>query len=172
MEPAEFLNEVKRRTGGNIVNETMHGVSMHDERGLPHLALTYRDISIKLDFIIKEELATTVYVTPPRYLTIRAWNLYERMLSMIPFMGPCKFPVGDEQRFFLAGIGEEDAKNYFTPARAEKIAALFPFIEIEQKERVYRCLKGVNIDTDYTPEQAVKDLNLLLDFVELTRTRQ
>ncbi|OGK07397.1 MAG: hypothetical protein A2W80_09025 [Candidatus Riflebacteria bacterium GWC2_50_8] len=172
MEPAEFLHELKTRIGGDIVNETRHGVSLHDERGLPHLTLTCRDISVKIDFVIKEELMFTLYATPPRYLVIRAWNLFERMLSMIPFMGPCKFPVGDEQRFFLVGIGEEDAKNYFTAARAAKISALFPFVEIEQKERVYRCLKGVNISLDYTPDQAVKDLNLLIDFVELTRVKQ
>ncbi|MBU1105774.1 MAG: hypothetical protein KKB51_03815 [Candidatus Riflebacteria bacterium] len=171
MEPAAFLQEVKTRIGGDIVDETMHGASMHDERGLPHLSLTYREVTIKLDFVIKEELVTTAYVTPPRYLSIRAWNFFDRILSKLFLLGWSKFPVGDENRFFLLNISDKDAAAYFTGERAEKIAALFPFVEIEQRERVYRCLKGVNIDSDYTPEQAVKDLDLFIDFVELTRTK-
>jgi hypothetical protein len=176
MEPIDFLNALKERVGGEInlerIQEIKHRVSLHDERGIPHLNLTYRNLSLKVDFIIREELMITAYATPPRYLTIRAWNLFERMLSMIPFMGPVKFPYGDEQRFFLAGIGEEDAKNYFTRERAEKIVALFPFVEIEQKERVYRCLKGIDIDHDYTVDMAIKDLDLFIDFVEMTREKQ
>ncbi|KAF1082667.1 MAG: hypothetical protein GQF41_1388 [Candidatus Rifleibacterium amylolyticum] len=170
MEPVEFLKALQVRLGGDIVHETKHGASLHDERGIPHLSLTYREIMLKVDFIIQEELMITAYVTPPRYLAIRGWNLYERIMSMIPFMGPTSFPHGDEKRFFLSGIGDEDARQYFTPERAAKIAALFPFVEIEQKERVYRCLKEYS--AEYTVDQAIKDLDLFIDFVEMTRVKQ
>ncbi len=166
MEPLQFLEELKAIIGGNIVQEQVHGVSFDDARGLPHILVDHRGFSVKIDFIIKEELQFTVYSTPPRYLTIRGWTLFERILSWCCLLGATRFPVGDETRFFLLGISESDAAQYFTARRARIITDLFPFIELEHKEMVYRCLKGVFIGSDYTAPQAAKDLDLLLDYVE------
>lgn len=165
MEPLQFLEELKKLTGGEIVLETTHGVCFDDERGLPHMLVNCRGFHVKIDFIIKEELQFTIYSTPPRYLTIRAWTLFERILSWCFLLGATSFP-NDEKRFFLLGISDKDAADFFNTRRAKIIADLFPFIEIEHKETVYRCLKGVFIGSEYPPQQAVKDLNLLIDYVE------
>ncbi len=175
MEPLQFLEELKKIIGGDIVQEnvcaddTKHGRGYSDEYGLPHMMVNRRNLSIKIDFVIKEELQMTVYATPPRCLSVKIWTLFDKILSWCFLLGATGFPGEKENRFFLQGMIAKEAEEYFTPARATLINNLFPFVEVEQQSRVYRLLKWVEIGKNYSPQQAAKDLDTLLDFVEQTK---
>lgn len=171
MEPRAFLENLQKHFGGRIDDEDPGMInSLNNERGLPNIEIKVRGFTLKVDFIIKEELMFTVYASPPRFLIIRAWNMFDRILSFFKLLGWTKFPVVDEDRFFLLYITPEDAKSYFSSQRTQIVMDLFPFVEIDQRERVYRCLKHVDIHKDYSVERCVKDINLLIDYVESTRT--
>ncbi len=156
-------------TKGTIVDERELAIAGHKSSGMPasppHLLTEHRGFPVKLDFIIREELLFTVHA-PIRYrVAVRPWTLFERLLRVVGFLAWAPFPDPTEERFFLQGLSPEEAGRYLTPVHVKAFGSLYPFAHWTANERGYQCLKGVDIDGGYTPADAVRDLDLLLDIV-------
>ncbi|RCK78757.1 MAG: hypothetical protein OZSIB_1110 [Candidatus Ozemobacter sibiricus] len=172
MEPQEFLAEVRQRLGvpaGRIVDERELALAERKRLGLPasppHLLTDYRGYPVKLDFIIRDELHFTVNAPILHRVSVRPWTIFDRFLRLVGLLAWAPFPDPTEQRFFLQGLSPENAARYLTPTHVKAFDELYPFAHWTANERGYQCLKGVDIDGGYTPADAVRDLDLLLDIV-------
>ena len=57
--------------------------------------------------------------------------------------------------------------QFFSPQIRQLLRTLTPFEELECTGQAIRCLKGVDLQKGYSPEQALKDLDVLLALSEI-----
>ncbi len=166
MNPKEFLEEVKKSVGGNIRDESaFERGGLMAERGQPRIEVVSRGYHVVLDFIIQEELHFMVRHTPPRLVSVRAWNFLHRLLSFLRL--EARVPTGDprfDAAFLVQYVSEKEMGTVLPPKVREAIWKLSPFYEFELTERLFRMLKEVT--PHYTPEMAIQDLDTLLDLVD------
>ena len=60
----------------------------------------------------------------------------------------------------------EDVRRILTPGVQDIIQRLAPFIEFEMTNKEYQLLKCVNIEGEYKGDDAMQDLDRLIDLVE------
>ncbi len=167
MDASGFLDEVKRRSGGTIVDEDLSPWDFGCQYGLPHIDLLTRGAYVKLDFVIMEELHFVVYRVPPRFLLVRAWSLYFRFLSFLRLFG--NVPTGDarfDSVYFTQFVPPGEIGEVVSGGVKEKLWTLSPFFEFEMTRQVFRLLKLVDINGGYRPEDAIHDINAMLDLAE------
>ena len=166
----QFLTTViQRNTSGELKEEFTCGIPTTAEHQ-PHILLQRRGIEAQLDFLSQEELVFRVYKRPPHRLLFRRWNIFERLRHFL-YLSP-SIPTGDsdlDRTWILQYVSADDAARLLDLKVRTLIKKLGLFEEMEWTDQAYRCLKAVDISNGYTPENALQDLDTLLDLAEALR---
>lgn len=173
MTPADFIEQLRQRCGGEIDDERPAGDPHYafsrkdDPTRQPRLYCQMGTRSVKFDFIIAEEVALGVYVPPPMRLLLRERTLFERLLGAI---GLCPSIVTGrkelDDRYVIQNLPEGQGPVLLTDAFIAHLEALAPFATFEMTAQAYRVLKEVDINGIYTVDRAIADLEALTRLVD------
>ncbi len=167
----EFLEKLKELTGGKIIKEDgMGNVTDVSLRPFSRLYADYNMHYIKFDFIDAAEVLLEVNMSPPYRILLRPESVVSKLLDRVNLSPEVK--VGDagfDAKYIVQNISAADAQKVITPKFKDTLEALSPFQLFEMTNNEYKMVKYVDINADYTPELALKDLQNLILLADITK---
>ena len=162
MEREEYLNELKSLIGGEI------GGERGTVSGAPRLLAVYRGYSVKVDVVSNSDVILEVNTRTPHHLRIRKEGFVSRALDAVGIAIDAKIDdaeFDDTYRIDLAT--DEQVRSFLTPEVRALLKKLEPFALFRMTHLEYRCHRQVGELQHYPPQQAVNDLDTLIQIAEI-----
>jgi len=161
----EFLEAVKKTTGGEIIDESGRGSRRDTEfRPFPRLMADYKKHYVKVDFIDYDRLLIEVNVTPPHRLLLLPETFVSKTLDKFGLSAEVKIGVDDFDSKYLIQYAEAElAKKTLDAKFREIFNKLEPVFEFELTDKEFRLIKLVDIEKDYSPKSALADLETMIE---------
>ena len=164
MDVNKFLADLNSIIGGHVIREE------YLPGNVPRILGEYKGYSVKIDFISASEFLIDINLKPPHVLRIQKEGFFSRLLEGVGISSDVK--VGDTQfddKYQIKYATEENAKAFLSPEVRSLLAKLEPFGLFELTHKEYRCLKFLNEITEYTVDDAIADLGIMIDIIESSK---
>ena len=173
MDTNKFIEVLKEKAGGKIDNEGVSNKEGMDTEivfgRFPRLLTDYKGYFIKFDFIISTELLFEINTPPPHRLLVCPETMVSRLLDKMCLSPEVK--IGDssfDKKYLIQYAEPEMAKKILSDEGKKIITELEPFIKFEMTGKEYKLLKNLE-KKDYSPDDAMADMDRLILFVELCK---
>jgi len=137
----------------------------------PRFLGEYKEYYVKFDFIIDTELLFEVNTPPPHRLLVSPETMVSKLLDKVKLSGEVK--IGDKEfdaKYLVQYAPVDKAKKILSEDVKKILRGLEPFVKFEMTNKEYKLLKLVDkLGTKYTPDDAVKDMDKLIEIVELCK---
>lgn len=161
----EFLEEIKKTIGGEIVDESGSGsVKDFALRPFPRILSDYKKHYVKIDFLEADRLLIEVNMKPPHRLLLMPETFMSKTLDKFNLSNEVKIGVDDfDSKYLIQYADAEKAKKTIDPKFREIFKKIEPVFEFEITEKEFRLIKLVDIKKDYSPKMAVADLEAMME---------